>query len=396
MTSDDEIESARVKIADLFIQQCKFGAQTTNLPQGQAACGQFLGAPAKAQRGAHGVAAAVLVLSKFGTPEANELVQRMLKYVECEWLGTLPHPDNLDSYNVIKIAETLHALCQIKRGVGSVDAISKNLADKLGNSKKGGTGWGYFTDSPDGQTDELPTAFALRALECYGASDLDSITKTLFETVKDAANKQKGEKTSDIYVHIFSLFVLAFHRSQSNVVPQAELKRLFRIFWRRLSVIREDVEQNLEYWKGDSKSRYVRVPWQLYLLALAAKLAPKQVLTSVAAETRLDSLVSEVQEKGSFRYPHSGDLPSSRTNAILYEVLQIVETERANSHWIPLFRNWNKFIALCNSRAIFWVAVMIIAFSMFQWFNATQRTIAELAPNLLASFLLWLLVRKND
>lgn len=402
MTGDEDLERARTEIARLLLEQCSQGRQTTSLPSEMAACGQFIGGDAarRSQRGAHGTAAALTVLGTLHSVQSTALVCRVLKYMEREWLesNSMDEP-NHDKTNVIKIAETLLAVLKIPPGVASTENLARNLAERLKKSKKNGPGWAYFTDGSDGVIDELPTAFALRALAAYGSDDLVPIAEYLLKRVTDAAGSLAVENNSDIYVHTFSLFVLSHSDIRGLSAPVSDYKKAFSAIWNRLSAIRENVEQNLEYWKDENKSFYVRVPWQLYLLALAAKLGSKRVLTNVATEARITSLVTEVNSKKGFRYPHSGDVPSSRTNAILYEILGLVKMARQQSQWLPALRALNAMGEAMNSRIATWavsvVAAAVIGYSIYAWVMDPTKTIGDLAGEFLSVILLALLHRRN-
>ncbi|MGI8738764.1 MAG: hypothetical protein ACR2KU_03685 [Gammaproteobacteria bacterium] len=154
-------------------------------------------------------------------------------------------------------------------------------------------------------------------------------------------------------------------------------------------LLSEDIEQNVEYWKQD-RNLYVRIPWQLYLIALAAKLAPYRSFATPIAQARLKSIVNAANTQGGFKYPHSGDLLSSRTNAILYEVLKLTLTamqERSSA-----FHMWDKVIRLAKAGFIA-VGIMIVAYSLLDWILRDTSSIGELAPNILASILLWIVAR---
>ena len=75
-----------------------------------------------------------------------------------------------------------------------------------------------------------------------------------------------------------------------------------------------------EYVAG-GRTFYVRVPWQLYLLAaLVARHGSMWQFGSSRSQSFLDKLLSKIEGDG-LRYEPSGRYLSSRTNGIAYDVL---------------------------------------------------------------------------
>lgn len=401
MISDAAIDQARNGISQLLLEQVANGLQTTSLPQDMAACGQFVGAPGRGQRGAHGTSAALDVLAQSDLNGAPELVKRMISYLEMAWLGSNTYDGaNHDKTNVIKIAETLIAVQKVQRSIASTEALARHLATLLITARRQGCGWSYFIDSPNNSDiDELPTAFAYLALSEYGFDGLDITRKWLFEKVNTASQTPRVEGQSDIYVHTYSLYVLSTANARGWQPPAQELKKIFLTFWQRLSGVRDNVEQNLEYWRNETESFYVRVPWQIYLLGLGAKLAPSKILTTTSADLRLSTLVGGASSGRGFRYPHSGDVSSSRTNAILFNVLGIVKIERSRSHWKPVFWLGHRVANILRSRPVAYLFAASVAsfiiYSIYLWFNDASKEIADLAVEFIAAILLALLARRN-
>jgi hypothetical protein len=402
MIATDDINAAQRQIADLILEQCKHGQPSATLPNEMAACGQFLGQTARnrKQRGLHGTAAALCVLGALGTSEADGVVRRIVQYLSHRFEVETKEEIGFDKENVIKMSEVLYALQQVKPGVATTEDISKQFADTLIRSMQGDSGWSYFVDSPGNSVEELPTAYALRALAAYGAPEVVPVARQLFGALKRNAATPMATKTSDVYVDVFALFVLTFSNVPESIAPKSELKKVFFKYWRRLRhVLKEDIEQNIEYWKDESNYLYVRVPWQLYLLALAARLAPHRAFATVTAQTRIDSIISDVTKNGGFRYPHSGDLPSCRTNAILYDVLQILQTDLQKSNWFAPLHAWDRIVELSTSKLALiggaLIAFSVIAYSIIMWVYDPKSTVADLAPNIVASVLLALLLSRR-
>lgn len=408
MKTNERISAARSKIAKLLLDQCKNGQQTIKLAPELAACGQFVGnhAHGKVQRGAHGSAAALEVLADQPSPEFIEITQRLVRYIEREWGSAAVDFSEFDQKNIIKISETLHALLKVPRAVAATERLTGDLAKRLIDARRNNRVWPYFIGSQYDQGGELPTAFAVRALARYGSVDLEQSAQYLLSCVTQGVKTTDMGGGSDIYVHIFSLYVLATSRIGGFKPSDADLRALFMSCWSRLKYLGENIEQNLEYWDdwGDeARHFYVRIPWQLYLLALAAQLFPNRILTSVAAESRLQSLIDGVNSTNGFRYPHSGDIPSSRTNAILYEVLGYVDAQ-SGTRWVDVFRVGvfrvgNKYIDAFSSRSVKFTmrlaAISILGISTYLWAFDSTKSISDLAPEFLNALLIWMLTRRN-
>ena len=110
-----------------------------------------------------------------------------------------------------------------------------------------------------------------------------------------------------------------------------------------------------------SSSYYVRIPWQLYMVALASRHDYFLKFYRPIISRYLDRILKSVQGKG-FYYPHSTPQLSSRTYAILYEVFgQIndrISEKGYHALWERLFRvrqvvsqilwsKWTKSIVMC-------------------------------------------------
>ena len=199
---------------------------------------------------------------------------------------------------------------------------------------------------------------------------------------------------------MFTLFVLAFSDFGEPVATPSQLKEVFITYWRRLRhVLREDIEQNIEYWKDETHNLYVRVPWQLYLIALAAKLAPNQAFATVVVQEKLKLIVKEVLEQGGFRYPHSSDHPSTRTNAILYDVLGGVRAEVQRYPWFGVLHFYDSILQFVFSKFVRRIAALLalclVIYLIFLWLRDPKNSWTEIAPNVLASFILGLLLSQR-
>jgi len=361
----NDLKSCMNQIALTIGEQCEHGVQTKELNnQKVAACGQFIGEDARnlAQRGLHGTAAAIRVLSLNQETNTSSLLERLVRYVSdrqtFERTATTPisiEKIQDDNTNIIKISELLYAISQVPDQIPKVVLFRKTLASLLEHSQIENKGWSYFTQTSttDQDIELLPTAHAILALSSVNINvtkPINWLVERLKKSPNEASSSSGGD--ADISIRIFALYVLAFC-NDADKVPESVLINLFEETWKRTWRLLgyENVEQNVEYWNGVT-TYYLRVPWQLYLLALAARLKFRRFATR-AAQTRLCSIVNSIHNN-QFRYPLSGNMISSRTNAIAYDVCSNIMKERRRDRGI-YFRvlldqvktsNWVRYISL--------------------------------------------------
>lgn len=401
MIDHDQIVTSRQKISAEFIKAVQ-GPATREVSSGDvqaAALGQHLHA-ATAQRGLHGTAAAIEVLAQTPGAEAQDFTRRLVHYVD--ELPTIEHafaapkiPERdveASQHNVIKMSEVLYGLAAVPTSLAPREQLARNIAETLVKHRAADGGWPYFmTDDPK-PSDVLPTAYATRALASHGYDVSLSVNFLLDNLVK--ANSDQ----TDIFVEVLVIYVLCY-------LPEVyrrdkDLKKPFEDTWPRLSpLLNQDLEANIEYLA--SKINYVRIPWQLYLLGAAAHLSPYRRFASASAQRRLRSVLESVQKKGGLLYPHSGRDLSSRTNAILFDVLNKIDGELAIRRlplkpfvWIEAFKS-----AIASRPFRYTVRIIVlclIAYVIVRWFLSGSKSIADLAPELLSSALLILLTGRRE
>ena len=378
MIAEDKIESALTKIEQLFVDQSAHGTQNANIAPTGAACGQFLGSPANSQRGLHGTAAALRVISQATTPEAAALVPRLIWYIENRdtlissgrELPAGNHAFTDDQDNIIKLSEILYALSFVQASQSSTDNLVQSIATRLMSARKEDKGWSNFTDA-QGPVASLPTAFAILALSRHGQVYQQQITKQIayLESIVYEDIRPGSPNFDDTSVKIFCVFALAFRKDN---LPQAEIKKLRNVFdrlWRtHVRLLDHDIEQNIEYSRGPS-NYYIRVPWQLYLLALAARLESRYI-SGLAAQRGINRIADSVLGIG-FKYPYSGSVLSSRTNAILYDVLQKIRQFNQRNFFHSLYYAYDRvrtvlshpFFSYCT--LLIWLGVA--GFCTYKW-----------------------------
>lgn len=404
-----EIDGARAKIVDLLLDQCEHGQQTTALSdKALASCGQFIGEGAKnlPQRGLHGTAAAIAVFANVlqKNQKARDLLPRLVRYaadretVE-EKVGPglgLKHAE-VDSDNVIKISELLVALAAVPgASVANTNNLKQELTKLIKTSLVEDRGWGYFRSEPSVGPQLLPTAYAVMALDAVN-EDVSKPIQYMLEQLRAATGGEVSDTDADVTIRTLALYAIAFPKNAQQR-PHIERRvqiELFDGLWQRLEPLlrTESIEQNAEYWRlSTRRTYYVRVPWQLYLLALSARVRTRR-FAGKAAQARMRDIVSSMT-KGQFRYPHSGKMISSRANAIAYEVLGHARSEMERSGifgayvWLDRARSWGGW-----RYGAFLFATALTGLSLWMWLaNEGAKQLIDLAPNFFSSLVIYILL----
>ncbi len=332
MVTFQQILDTQQEIQKNFLEECENGQQSADLKQNNAmACGQFMGKNARSivQRGLHGTAAAIRVLSGSNESKYKSIVGKLLNYLinrEQDDKSLDVERLNLDKNDVIKLSETLSSLTKLGISLSGIQEHANKIAENLLLSKKN-KGWSFYLDSNFNDPEILPTAFAFLALTKYGSSSekLEDTLNYLNNYIKNNILNPTKTTIIDFSVDIFCLYSLVFRGDFSSY--SKEDKKLYRdafiFYWNKSSkIFYDNFEQNLEYWNNDlSKSKYIRIPWQLYLIGLSTKIDLLFFFRN-DIQNKLDRIITQVMN-GGFIYPHSGNLISTRTNSILYEILDL-------------------------------------------------------------------------
>ena len=218
----------------------------------------------------------------------------------------------------------------------------------------------------------------------------DKLVERVLEQIDEG-----GEAPVDFAVQIFGVYVL---QTLENFTLSAEqrkrLLRSFDLLWLRHSpALVSPVETNVQY-RSQSANHYVRVPWQLYLVGLAALVRPYKAFATAPSQRYLEHVLVEVEGAG-FTYPHSGKEVSARTAAVIVQILDKIRPQLKSKtvqlsaavtvdsllRWVgtPPFRY------LASAFALF-----ICGFALYQW-RSGGGALEEAAPDLVASLLIFFL-----
>jgi hypothetical protein len=236
-----------------------------------------------------------------------------------------------------------------------------------------GQGWSWFLDD-QGPPEPFPTAYACYALSTVGSgAEVNGARQYLMKCLQqDYAKNDSGKKHADTMTDVFCLYVMTILTAgQTTSAERQFLKDTFDRIWHRLEpLLGEDLEQNIEYWDRD-ETCYVRIPWQLYSLALASHYQFHRRFSSLAAQTKLVHILDMVKHD-SYLYPYSGKFLSSRTYAILYEVLEMIHRNVEQRQLFPLFLLWDYAVRRLRTKtARFLVAVLVtlaVLYVGYRWY----------------------------
>jgi hypothetical protein len=390
----EQIASAQRRTTELFLRQCTYGEQTKILSAEFAACGQFIGEDAEniGQHGLHGISAAVRVLGPCQSQECRTVVHKIVTYCEASFgvhptLPKLPHLDERhDTQNVIKLGELLYALSFVTTAQAERDRLVNHVSKLLQGSLIGGQGWGYFLGDTEPQL--LPTAYSARGLAENGY-DIVAPRRFLQESLAQRESSTQND-AADLTTTVACAYCMTFYRG-SNPRDSA-LRGTFISAWKSLEpLLAEDIEQNLEYWRG-TETHYVRVPWQLYLLALASEYSPWRFAT-FRSQRRLKAVIRAIQSN-SFKYPYSGSRLSSRTNSVAFDALSEIRTRIRHLIFLDIAFAIDYVRVSAGSRFVRYVvvvlALVLIFYSAHQWWR-NARTISDLAPHFISGLIMLML-----
>lgn len=396
------ITKARKNILSLFVEQCANGKQTreftANGHQELAACGQYIGPSVKnvSQRGVHGTAAALYVLSQSDDAEARALVPKLANYLfqRCELEKKINGIDKSkcekDENNVIKLSEVLHAFSNIRRTDVSKESFVKSVVEKLKAGMLANKGWSFFLNSTSTEPELIPTAYAIIGLSAVD----EDVTKPMDYVINQLdANIKHGLNFYDATIYVLCIYSIAFKNSGNGGHYDNKVNAIFKRVWKELepTLRSTDIEQNVAYFGSQFEStNYLRIPWQLYLIALACKYSVWK-FSSYATRKRLDAILTAA-ENGGFYYKQSGRLISSRTNAVLFDILKYIESQKRNAYQIWLYFMIDRIRVLFgNQKLRRSLGIVVIGYILFRWLKNDQAALWQVGSDLLASMIIGLI-----
>jgi hypothetical protein len=383
----------------MFLKQVQKGNQSISLNDSNlSACGQFLEYLDSNQRGLHGTAAALSVISHYERDDTcKSVVKSLLEYaksfveVEKKLDSINEQAAMIDDNNIIKKAELLYSLSFIKSGTADCDDLIKKIAKELKENQIKGESWTFFVNTENKDADIIPTAMSVLALHANNCDGYkagrkflsNEIEKIIKDTIKDP------ETFSKI---VFALYVLVFTANGEFKANEREYKNILKKIWSsNFAFMNSDIEQNIEY-PYNTRHFYVRIPWQLYLLAISNKLS-YWYSSKVSYFGRLQSILEQTNEEG-FKYIHSGKHISSRTSAIVFDVLEHIKKNNKYSFIVSILNWYDKILTFLKGEVIKWVfnilAILIILYSTYQWIYDPNSSIKDFAPEFITCFVIFL------
>ena len=387
------LEWAMTRIEEQFRDLLENGTQAGGMPEGVYAAGQHLNPYSLNQRGFYGTSAALLVMSRTRpSPNRIGIIEGLIKYVAdretiervvlstAEDLAMLPTRLFLDWHTVFKCTDLLYALAAAPAAVAGREALLKVVLDKLLAARREGGGWAVDLD-PAHDRDALATASVVRSLHAAGVA----VQRADLDLVRNDAAEQGNVSP---YVRCFCLLVMA-EIGDSDDKALTIWRELFDILRHELH---ERTEANYEF-VIRNRQYYVRVPWQLYLIASTAHCKPGSLIFAQDIRRALLDCLQAVDSPEGYVYTAFGHMKSTRTYGILMDTLWIVRsrlhTTRVLSR-LSLMANWT--IRFVYARPSMWLALAaalsLAGFGLYAWINGSAGRVAEVGPELAAAVLL--------
>jgi hypothetical protein len=404
MINEDKISKIQKKIETSISDQVKNGQQSQALSGEYKACGQFFNFKDRSQRGLHGTSSALKVLALSTDTSIKDSIPPIIKYltdhttIESQLLSLNDPQETVkrNENNVIKISECLHSLSYVQPGAGNKDQIIKTLAERIKQGRIENKGWDYFLNVTNPKINLLPTTFVALAVFSNGFADYKSTYDYLISEIESKI-KLKDLDLTTYSILVFALYVATFyyHPEINNRTTYKKLKSLYKKLWENdYCIFNEDTEQNIEYWNEDNHY-YVRIPWQLYMLALTSKFSSWN-FAKRNSQKRLNSIYTNCINKDGFRYRYSGPYFSVRTHSIIFETLERI---RENLKKNALYRFYNvldhihAFFASKGFRiSVSIVSILLAGYIIYNWGQKGKFDLKQLGPEITGPILIWLIL----
>jgi hypothetical protein len=288
-----------------------------------------------------------------------------------------------DGRTAFKAAELLYALAAAPPAVTGRELLLQSLLDRLRAGRRPAGGWSVDLD-PGRDRDALATASVLRSLHSAGVP-LNDVDVQLVR--HDAADI----KSISAYVRCFSVLVLA----EMSGADEATIGIWKELFDSLRPELRSRIESNYEFTISNALY-YVRIPWQLYLIAAASICSPRStVAVSDIRATLLDCIQAVGTSKG-YIYPVFGHMKSTRTYSVLMDTLWRVQREFDSSRYLAKFSSVaNVGTRIIYSRTLAGVslagAVALAGIAVREWMAGDSAPWGALGPELAGGALLGLI-----
>lgn len=384
---------AMTRIEEQFRDLLENGAQAQGIPSSVYAAGQHLNPYSLNQRGFYGTAAALLVMSR-SRPSSNRIgiIEGLIKYVsdrpgiEQTLMSTeedqamLPARLILDWKMAFKCADLLYALAATPPAAAGREILLQRILQRFSAGRRKTGGWAVDLD-PDRDRDPLATASVVRSLNAAGLAvepaDVDLVRSDALAV---------GQVSP--YVRCFCLLVLLEVAGNDDSTSKVwnDLLDTLR------SELHDRTEANYEFTVGN-RQYYVRVPWQLYLIASAARCKPTSLIFTSDVRRALLDCVQAVDSPEGYVYTAFGHMKSTRTYSILMDTLWHVSGQLHTSKILArmsLVANWA--IRILYARASAWLALFaalaLAGVGLYAWLSASSSRFDAVGPELAAAVLL--------
>jgi hypothetical protein len=389
-----DLEQAINKITDEILGHCEHGSQN-DLLGNMKACGQFFGIAQRKrkQRGLHGTAAAIYVLSARGNDSDIQMAQSLLEYAR-EQLTEKPVTDaevdqDYDFQNTIKISEVL---ASINANMTRSD-YADQLRIRLQNAQNKDTGaWSYYLD--EGSDSDIPTCYALLALgSSITPEKLLKIHKYLWSVYDELEPNPSADPNAFarkcLILHAISQTI----KESSSKDIQRKLTNSISAMWKRsYAQYGSDIEVMISYFR-DYQNHYIRLPWQFYLAGALVRTNPSQFY-SIRFQRYL-ARINESALKGGFANIIDSPFRSTRSNAILISLFRSLISSKPKSSFFASVRdrisewwsvNWVRFgfVIVACSCSMYYFEVSK------EFYRDTSSVILNVVATALYSLLAWI------
>ncbi len=384
---------AMARIEEQFRDLLENGTQARGIPPSVYAAGQHLNPYSLNQRGFYGTAAALLVMSR-SRPSPNRIgiIEGLIKYVsdrpgiEQALLSTEEDQAMLSARLILdwkmafKCADLLHALAATPAAVAGREILLQRILQRFSMGRRKAGGWAVDLD-PDRERDPLATASVVRSLNAAGLA-VESADLGLVRSDALAVGQVSP------YVRCFCLLVLLEVAGNDDSTS--------KIWSDLLDTLRPELHQrteaNYEFTVGN-RQYYVRVPWQLYLIASAARCKPSSLIFTSDVRRALLDCVQAIDSPEGYVYTAFGHMKSTRTYSILMDTLWCVSSQLHTSKILArmsLVGNWA--IRILYARASAWLALFaalaLAGVGLYAWLSASSSLFDAVGPELAAAVLL--------